>query len=134
MNEKAERLDKTSAGYIQDHWEYANTIKDPEFFDRRMESGFFYGIVLGGEVVSFVGSLSETEKTVVLGMFFTRPEFRGKHYGLSCASAASEAILESNRIPVCYVESDNKPSRKIWERLGYQKKPQNYYFITVKSQ
>ena len=113
------RLDQDYSNQIQNLWDYSNQIKDTNYFIERLKDGYFYGIVIDGELISFLGSLGETDVTVVLGMLFTKPEFRRNHFGISCASLACKAILESHRIPMCYVQTDNIASIAIWEKLGF---------------
>jgi len=124
-------LNKKYSTIIQELWEYSNQINDLNYIDERMTRGYFYGILINNELVSFIGTLAELDKTVVLGMLFTQPEFRNKHYGSSCAYFLTKKILETNRTPLCYVDIENDPSISIWEKLGYQKKPGTYYFINT---
>ena len=130
---QAIRLNKNFSDGIRNQLELSKELKDQTFFSERLEKGIFYGIIIDDRLVSFIGSIAELESTITMGMFFTNPDFRRQHYGLSCASHLTKTILESNRMPLCYVEVDNEPSIRIWERLGYSKRPENYYFIGVKS-
>ena len=122
-------LDQRYADNIHELWEYSNQIRDRNYIYERINQGYFYGIKINNELASYVGTLVELENTVVIGMLFTKPEFRNRHYGLSCAARITEKILESNRTPACYVDIENVPSISIWKNLGYQRKPGNYYFI-----
>jgi RimJ/RimL family protein N-acetyltransferase len=44
---------------------------------------------------------------------------RQRGWGLSVTSALSQVILDSGRTPIYLVETDNHPSRKLAEKLGY---------------
>jgi hypothetical protein len=62
-------LNQKFSTYIQDYWEFAKTIEDPEFFKKRMRDGYFYGFIIHEEVVSFIGSLGETKKLLFWGCY-----------------------------------------------------------------
>ena len=126
---KVDKLEQEYASFIWTHWEYSKEIKEANFINERLNNGYYYGIFLDNKIISYIGTIAELEYTVVLGMLFTKPEFRNKHYGTTCASYVTKLILESNRIPLCYAEVENKASTTIWEKLGFIKKPDNCYFI-----
>ena len=50
---------------------------------------------------------------------FTRPEHMGKGSGKTTASAATQAVVEKNRLALWACQVENIPSRKIAESLGY---------------
>ena len=50
---------------------------------------------------------------------FSRPEYRGNGYGKKTASAATQAVIEKNRLALWACQVENIPSRKIAESLGY---------------
>ncbi len=50
---------------------------------------------------------------------FTRPEHRGKGYGKTTASAATQAVVKENGLALWVCQVENTPSRKIAESLGY---------------
>ena len=50
---------------------------------------------------------------------FVRPEYRGKGYGKSTASAATQIIVDDNKLALWVCQVENIPSRKIAESLGY---------------
>ena len=50
---------------------------------------------------------------------FTRPEYRGKGYGKLTASAATQTIVDDNKLALWVCQVENIPSRKIAESLGY---------------
>ena len=50
---------------------------------------------------------------------FTRPEHRGNRYGKMTASAATQAVVEKNRLALWACQIENIPSQKIAESLGY---------------
>jgi len=50
---------------------------------------------------------------------FTRPEHRGKGYGKSVASAATQSVIDNEKLALWVCQVENTPSRKIAESLGY---------------
>lgn len=50
---------------------------------------------------------------------FSRPQFRGKGYAKITASAATQAIVQKNKLALWACQVENAPSRKIAESLGY---------------
>ena len=50
---------------------------------------------------------------------FVRPEYRGKGYGKATASAATQAVVQENRLALWACQVENIPSQKIAESLGY---------------
>ncbi|MBR2293801.1 MAG: GNAT family N-acetyltransferase [Clostridia bacterium] len=51
---------------------------------------------------------------------FSRPQFRGKGYAKITASAATQAIVQKNKLALWACQVENIPSRKIAESLGYK--------------
>jgi RimJ/RimL family protein N-acetyltransferase len=49
----------------------------------------------------------------------TDPPARQRGWGQSVASAITQAVLDSGRIPIYLVENNNAPSRRLAEKLGY---------------
>ena len=123
------KLESKHSVQIQEHWQYSNQITDPNYYTERIKNGFFYGITKNRNLVSYLGSLGELDNIVVLGMLFTKPEYRRKHFGISCASRACSEILKANRIPMCYADTRNIASNRLWEKLGFKSKSETYYFI-----
>ena len=50
---------------------------------------------------------------------FSYPEYRGKGYGKMTASAATQAVVNDNKLALWVYQVENMPSRKIAESLGY---------------
>lgn len=58
----------------------------------------------------------------------TDPAARGRGWGFSVASALTQAVLESGRIPVYLVDQDNDVSRQLAEKLGYEDAGAQYVY------
>ena len=50
---------------------------------------------------------------------FSRPEYRGKGYGKATASAATQALINDNKLALWVCQVENIPSRRIAQSLGY---------------
>lgn len=50
---------------------------------------------------------------------FSRPQYRGNGYGKITASAATQAIVQKNKLALWACQVENTPSRRIAESLGY---------------
>ncbi len=50
---------------------------------------------------------------------FSYPEHRGKGYGKMTASAATQAVVNDNKLALWVCQVENMPSRRIAETLGY---------------
>lgn len=50
---------------------------------------------------------------------FSHPEYRGKGYGKATASAATQAVINDNKLALWVCQVENIPSRRIAQSLGY---------------
>ncbi|MBW3625470.1 MAG: GNAT family N-acetyltransferase [Armatimonadetes bacterium] len=85
----------------------------------RIESGDAFAVVKGEEVRSyaFLRRLSPEVWEIVVE---TAAPYRGRGYGKSVVSAATEAALQAGRIPVYSCDEHNAASRRLAESLGYR--------------
>jgi RimJ/RimL family protein N-acetyltransferase len=87
----------------------------------RIREGLSYGVYVDGELVAWDMSHFETDKVVMMGFLHTLEGHRGHGYATSAASAMVKAVLDKGKIPACHVFTDNEPSIRLTERLGFRR-------------
>ena len=120
----------------------------PDAFDPcQLEDGYFFGIENGDGTLAAAGGthvafrtespspttansnpsryLSPVDATVsqgvaAIGNIYTRPDCRGKGYGIAVTSSISRALQEDGfRVIVLNVDEQNLVARSIYEKLGF---------------
>ena len=107
---------------LYEQWRRDDAI--PNFFDARMlDSGVFYGIREGEEIVAAAGmhAVAPDEGVAAVGGIFTRPDRRGLGHA-TCTTAAVVAELIEMGIPTIglNVAQSNAGAIRIYQRLGFR--------------
>ncbi len=91
------------------------------FTPARLEREIYYGIYVGGDLVSAAGThvRSEVSGLAAVGNVLTRLGYRDRGMATSCTSAVTAAALELHRDVVLNVRQDNAPAIAVYDRLGY---------------
>jgi ribosomal protein S18 acetylase RimI-like enzyme len=96
------------------------TGESPDFFYPAMlESGTFFGIFEGGEIVAAAGThlVAPDEGAAAIGNVYTRRDRRGRGYGRAVTSAVIADLQEIATIGL-NVKAANLPAIRIYESLG----------------
>ena len=92
-------------------------------FDPRMlETGYYYGIQQGGDIISVAGIhvYSQHYKVAALGNVTTHPDFRGQGLGTAvCAKLCQELLRTVNHIGL-NVKADNTSAIASYKKLGFE--------------
>jgi ribosomal protein S18 acetylase RimI-like enzyme len=89
----------------------------------QLDTGFFYGIRKGAELVSVAGVhvASRNESVTGVGNIFTRPEFRGHGLAQIVTSAVALALRDAGiRTIGLNVEHTNASAIRVYERVGFR--------------
>ena len=57
--------------------------------------------------------------TASIGLVFTRPEFRRKHYAENLVYRVTETAMDEGYIPMLYTDADYSASNNCYKKLGY---------------
>jgi len=90
-----------------------------EFIRERIRKGIFYGIYDRGELVSWVGTLWESNEACEVGFAYTKEECRGKGLMKTVASLVTERVLKEGKVSIGHTVETNIPAIKALETLGY---------------
>ena len=99
------------------------TGESPDFFYPAMlESGTFFGIFEGGEIVAAAGThlVAPDESAAAIGNVYTRRDRRGRGYGRIVTSAVIAELQEFRTIGL-NVKAENLPAIRIYESLGFSR-------------
>ena len=91
-----------------------------EFIRERIRKGYFYGVYDKSALVSWVGTLWESEEACEVGFAFTKEEYRGKGLMKIVASVVTEKVLEEGKIPILHTVETNITAVRAYEALGYR--------------
>ena len=86
-----------------------------------MDNQTVYGIFVNGKIVCVAGTYIESQHGWMLGGLYTDPGYRGLGLGTTVTSVLTVEALKRSQRAIAYVESTNKASLRILEKLGYQK-------------
>jgi RimJ/RimL family protein N-acetyltransferase len=101
-----------------------------------LEEGVYYGVSAGGRLVSIAGThvVAPSERLAVVGNVLTHPRYRGQGYATLATSAVTQHLLKDCPNVLLTVESENRPARHVYERLGYQSTGNLYETSVVRRQ
>jgi predicted GNAT family acetyltransferase len=92
------------------------------WFDPRMlETGYYFGLRRGGEIVSVAGVhvYSPRYRVAALGNITTLPEYRGQGLAKRISARLCQALLESVDTIGLHVKEDNVAAIACYEGLGF---------------
>jgi len=92
------------------------------FASYQLDSGVYYGVKVGGELVSAAGThlISPTYQIAAVGNIFTYPSHRGQGYATACTSAVVEELLSRSQEIVLNVARTNEVALRLYKRLGFR--------------
>jgi len=92
------------------------------FAPYQLDSGVYYGVEVGGELVSAAGThlVSPTYQIAAVGNIFTHPSHRGQGYATACTSAVVEELLSRSLEIVLNVAQSNEVALRLYKRLGFR--------------
>jgi len=123
-------LSKDSAREILGHTRRPFTL---EFIQDRITKGYFYGIYDNQELISYIGTLWETNEACEIGFLCTKEKYRGKGLAKTLTSIVTDRILKEGKIPILHTVETNTSAIKVYEALGYQLGAKEWaYFYTPK--
>lgn len=92
-------------------------------FDPRMlETGYYYGIRQGRDIISVAGVhvYSQRFKVAALGNVTTHPDFRGQGLGTAVCAKLCQALLQTVDHIGLNVKADNASAIASYKRLGFE--------------
>jgi GNAT superfamily N-acetyltransferase len=124
VDARAVRLTATdAAALVRLYQDGESTGESPDFFYPAMlESGTFYGLFEGGEVVAAAGThlVAPDEDAAAIGNVYTRRDRRGRGYGRVVTSAVIAEIQAIGTIGL-NVKAGNLPAIRMYESLGFSR-------------
>lgn len=87
----------------------------------RIEDGPSAAIYEGEELVAWYLTHLETDDVVMLGFLHVLEAHRRKGYARSLSYAMIRQVLAKGKTPACHVYTDNEPSIRLMESLGFRR-------------
>lgn len=112
----AQPLSEDSAEEILVHARQGFTL---EFIRERIRNSRFYGIYDKNELISWVGTLWESDEACEVGFAYTKERHRGKGLIKILISLATEQVLNRGHVPIAHTIETNISAVKALETLGY---------------
>jgi ribosomal protein S18 acetylase RimI-like enzyme len=93
------------------------------FAPYQLRDGVYYGIKVGGQLVSVAGThlVSPTFGVAAVGNIFTHPNHRHRGYATACTSQVVEELLTQGPDVVLNVNQQNAEAIGVYEKLGFHK-------------
>lgn len=93
------------------------------FHPDQVSRGVFFGIDVGGSLVSLAGThvIGRATRVAAIGNVFTHPDHRGKGYGAAACAAVVRALIDDGlETIVLNVGMDNEPGLRLYTTLGFR--------------
>lgn len=87
----------------------------------RIEHGLNGAIYDDGELVAWYLTHLETDDVVMLGFLHVLEEYRSRGYAKSLSCALIKQAFAKGKTPCCHVYTDNGPSIRLMEGLGFRR-------------
>jgi GNAT superfamily N-acetyltransferase len=93
------------------------------FAPYQLRDGVYYGIEIGGQLVSVAGThlVSPTFGVAAVGNIFTHPDHRRRGYAAACTSRVVEELLAQGLNIVLNVNQQNAEAIGVYEKLGFRR-------------
>jgi len=91
-----------------------------EWTEKDAEQSALFGVLMEGEIASFVIFRHEIDNIWSVHMIRTRDEYRRKGFAKAVLSHASRQLLQQGIVPLYEVRSDNLASLRTAEAVGYR--------------
>ena len=114
-----EPLDPKYAAKIAKIWEPEWPAEG--YVRSRIEGGLNGAIYEDGEPVAWYLTHLETDDVVMLGFLHVLDAYRGRGYAKSLSSALIKQTFAKGKTPCCHVYTDNVPSIRLMEGLGFRR-------------
>lgn len=100
---------------------YAASYPDSAYVSDMLDIGFYYGLRVGGELVSVAGVhvYSPTYRVAALGNITTHPDHRGKGYAKKTIVQLCHALALTTDHIGLNVKADNETAVALYKRLGF---------------
>ncbi|MDR3388218.1 MAG: GNAT family N-acetyltransferase [Rudaea sp.] len=96
----------------------------PHYFrPRTMELGRYFGIYHDGRLAAMIGERLGTDAHQEISAVCTRPDFSGRGYAQRLIALLTNDNLERGRTPFLHVSYENPRARRLYERMGYEHRP-----------
>jgi RimJ/RimL family protein N-acetyltransferase len=101
---------------------YWNPSDDSAGYIRsRIENGLAFGIRVNGKLVAWDATHLETDQAVMLGFLHVTEGFRKQGFARSITTTMLRAVFDIGKTPICHVFSDNEPSIRLTEEMGFRR-------------
>ncbi|MFQ5910099.1 MAG: GNAT family N-acetyltransferase [Thermoplasmata archaeon] len=102
------------------------------YIRRRIEQGLSFGIRVDGDLVAWDASHLETDQAVMLGFLYVKEGFRHRGFAKSVTATMVRAVFERGKTPICHVFTDNEPSMRLTEEMGFRRRGQQVWLKAVR--
>lgn len=126
----AQPLLESSAEEILAHSKRRFTL---EFIRARIRKDNFYGIYDQEKLISWVGTLWESNEACEIGFAYTKQEHRGKGLIKILTSVVTEKVLKKGKIPILHTVETNIVAIKACEALGYRLGAREWAYFSSKA-
>ncbi|HEV8594752.1 MAG TPA: GNAT family N-acetyltransferase [Thermoplasmata archaeon] len=116
---EVEPLDPTHAAKIAKIW--APDWPAENYVRSRIGKGLNGAIYEDGEPVAWYLTHLETDDVVMLGFLHVLEPYRGRGYATSLSCALIKQSFAKGKSPCCHVYTDNEPSIRLMEGLGFRR-------------
>lgn len=99
-----------------------NLTKPGPFLPRTIELGDYWGVRREGQLVAMAGERMHLDGFCEISAVCTHPNFQGSGYGGALSTLVARHIMDRGEIPFLHHDPSNHGARRLYEKLGFQKR------------
>ena len=102
------------------------------FASRTIEFGHYYGLFDGDKLVAMAGQRLHIGNYMEISAVCTHPDHLGRGYARQLLAYHVNRIIAASGIPILHVRGDNERAITLYEKLGFVKCADAYFYIIQK--
>ncbi|MGZ0015840.1 GNAT family N-acetyltransferase [Yeosuana sp. AK3] len=106
--------------------------KPGPFAKRTIEFGGYYGMFEDHKLVTIGGERLHMNGFTEISAICTHPDYQGLGYGAKMTQFLAQTVLNKGQTPFLHVRYDNFKAIEMYQRLGFEKRANIYFYIIKK--
>ena len=131
-NEDLSQLVALTDEHIPQMLELTKLTNPGPFVERTIDFGHYFGIFEKNKLVAMAGQRLHAFNYAEISAVCTHPEHTGKGYARQLLVHHINRIKAASEIPYLHARDDNERAISVYERLGFKKRTDVYFYVLIK--